>query len=164
MEVKNIKENPPVAVPPDVVTKDELEKQRADAYVKMLERQINALEKAVDKYESALKEAEARHEKILEKVEQRYREEVKELRNKLEDTIRHSSRSVEGYKDDSVRLAADALNRAADILERKEPVKVIIEGMGRLAEREQQPPVAQPPKEKVGEQTITEQIPPEYLE
>jgi methyl coenzyme M reductase subunit C-like uncharacterized protein (methanogenesis marker protein 7) len=29
MEVKNIKENPPVAVPPDVVTEAELEKQRA---------------------------------------------------------------------------------------------------------------------------------------
>jgi len=103
--------------------------------VKMLERQINALEKAVDKYESALKEAEARHEKILEKVENRYREEIKEMRSKLEEAIRHSSRSVEGYKDDAVRLAAEALNRAADILEKKEPVRAIGETITRLAKR-----------------------------
>jgi len=150
-------------VPPDVVTKADLEKQRADSYMKMLERQVEMLEKAVEKYESALKEAESRHEKILEKVEQRYREEIKELRNKLEETIRRSSRSVEGYRDDSIRLAADALNRAADIIEKKEPVKVIIEGVGKLA-TEEQGQTAQLPKEKVGEQTITEQLPPEYLE
>jgi len=162
-EIKNIKENPPSVVPPDVVTKADLERERADSYMKMLERQVDALEKAVEKYEAALKEAESRHEKIVEKIEQRYREEIKELRNKLEDTIRRSSRSIEGYRDDSVRLAADALNRAADILEKKEPVKVIIQGMGKLAEQQEQTTV-QPPKEKVGEQTITEQLPPELIE
>ena len=162
-EIKNIKENPPAAVPPDVVTKADLEKQRADSYMKMLERQVEMLEKAVEKYESALKEAEARHEKILDKVESRYREEIKEMQKKLEDLMRRSVRTTEGYKDDSVRLAAEALNRAADILERKEPVKVIVEGMGRLA-TEEQGQTTQPPKEKVGEQTITEQLPPELIE
>jgi len=162
MEIKNIKENPPSAVPPDVVTKADLEKERADSYMKMLERQVKKKKKMVDKYEATLKEAEARHEKILEKVESRYREEIKEMRNKLEEAIRHSSRSVEGYKDDAVRLAAEALNRAADILERKEPVRAIGETLTRLAGEEEK--TVQPPKERVGEQTITEQIPPEYLE
>ena len=161
-EVKQLKENPPTAVPPDVVTRAELEKERSDAYMKMLERQVAALEKAVERYESALKEAEDRHEKILDKVEAKHREEVKELRDKLEDTMR-SSRAVEGYKDDSVRLAAEALNRAADILEKKEPVRAVSESLARLAEGEPEKP-PQFPKEKVGEETITEQIPEEYLE
>ena len=163
-EIKNIKENPPSAIPPNVVTREELEKQRADSYMKMLERQVEMLEKTVEKYESALKEAEARHEKILDKVESRYREEIKEMQKKVEDLMRRSVRTTEGYKDDSIRLAAEALNRAADILERKEPVKVIVEGMGKLAAEEQGQAVTQPPKEKVGEQTITEQLPPELIE
>jgi len=161
-EIKNIKENPPSAVPPDVVTKADLEKQRADSYMKMLERQVEMLEKTVEKYESALKEAEARHEKILDKVESRYREEIKEMQKKVEDLMKRSSRTIEGYKDDAVRLAAEALNRAADILEKKEPVRAIGETLSRLAEKEET--VTQPPKERVGEQTITEQLPPELVE
>lgn len=162
-EIKNIKENPPTTIPFDVVTKADLEKNRADSYMKMLERQVDTLEKAVDKYESALKEAEAKHENILEKIESRYREEIKDLQKKVEEQMSRTVRTTEGYKDDSVRLAAEALNRAADILEKKEPVRAIGETLTSLANSEDEEKTLAP-LERVGEQSITEQLPPDFVE
>ena len=103
MEVKNIKENPPVAIPPNVVTKDELEKQRADQYVKTLERQIAAMEKTVEKYERLIEKAEDRHKEELKELQQRYEKQLEKLYEELKEARRHASRPTEGYKEDTYR-------------------------------------------------------------
>ena len=162
-EIKNIKENPPTAVPPDVVTKADLEKQRADSYMKMLEKQVEILKETVGKYERLIERAKSEHKEELKELQQRYEKQLEKLYEELKEARRHASRSTEGYREDSYRLAAEGMHRLADIIERKEPIKVVIEGVSKLAE-EERAPTTQPPKEKVGEQTITEQLPPELIE
>jgi prefoldin subunit 5 len=158
-ELRTIKENPPVMTPPNVVTKEELERQRADSYMKMLERQVETLEKAVEKYENLLSRAEDRHKEELKEVQQAYKEELKALRDEL-NAVRKEVGRGEGYKEDTYRFAAEGMHRLADIVERKEPIKVIVQGMRDLSRPEE----FKPPREKVGREEITEQIPPEYLE
>jgi len=161
-EIKNIKENPPSAIPPNVVTREELEKQRADAYVKMLERQIETMEKTLEKYEELIRNTEEKYREELKELQKTYREELKDLREKYE-KARESARSIQSYRDDTIRFTADVTKEIADVLKDKEPVKTITQTLVKLAEKGETS-TAQPPKEKVGEQTITEQLPPELIE
>lgn len=158
-EIKNLKENPPSSIPSDVVTKADLEKREADSYMRMLERQVDTLEKAVDKYENLIKESEEKHRTQLKEIQQGYKDDLKELRRELDEARKHSERTSEGYKEDAYRFAAEGMHRVADILEKKEPIKIAVETWKTTQEGQKIPP-----KEKVGEEEITSQIPEEYLE
>jgi len=127
-ELKTLRENPPAAVPPDVVTKEEFERilsQRdKDAYQKYLEmqlqdtkEQINRLlesrEKADEKWEQRLKEFQERYEKIIAKLEADYKEEREKLMKKIEEAKREAA--IQGYKTDEARFRADVMKTVKEI-------------------------------------------------
>ncbi len=161
-EIRHMKENPPSSVPADMVTLDQLKSQQADSYQKAMELQLETMKDDRKELLVALKDTQTENKETVKEIRDFYSEKIERMENKLEDAKRNTPRSTDGYKDDNVRLAADAMDRAGSIIERKEPIKVIIEGLGRMAEGPPARPA--PERERIGEETITEAIPEEYLE
>lgn len=161
-ELKHIKENPPTSVPADMVTMDQLKSQQADSYQKAMELQLDTMKNDRKELLDALKDTQKESKETVKEIRDFYSEKIDKMEDKLEDAKRHGTRSTDGYKDDNVRLAADAMDRAGRIIESKEPIKVIIEGLGRMAEGPPTTPARE--RERVGTETITAAIPEEYLE
>jgi hypothetical protein len=156
MELKAVKENPPAAAPPDVVTKADLEKVRKDEYVEALKLQMDRLEKDRAEVVALLKEERTSHRDELKELEKTYTARIE----KLEDRIREEEKkggAVQGYKDDTLRLAGQGLERIADIIERKEPIKVLLQGVKTVPEKP-------PERLKVGESGVADQVPSELVE
>jgi len=129
-EIKDLRENPPQAVPPNTITREEfeayLEKRDKDAFQKYLEaklqdtkEQLNRLlemkEKADEKWEQRLKELQERYEKIIEKLEDKHEKETAELMKKIEEAKREAS--VMGYKSDEMRFRADVMKETRGIVQ-----------------------------------------------
>lgn len=148
-ELKNLKENPPSTPQPSM---------EDNPYLKALELQLNIsrdeakatreeTKEQAKEFRELIRDERKEHREILEKRER----EIKEAESR--------GRSGEGYRSDELRLASEGLHRVADVLEKKEPVKVVIEGAKKLVEKEEEKP---PERKKLGETEVT--LPTEYLE
>ena len=71
-------------------------------------------------------------EAALKSLEQRNKELAERLDKLAEQASQPVSYKPEGYNRDEMRLAAEGLHRLADIVEKKSPVKVIVEGLPSL--------------------------------
>lgn len=114
------------ASPPDVATKEDIikairEKDTSD-YIKYLE---------------------ARQKDLMEQLKEErrfWKERLEELREKLEKP--QVVYKPGEYSDDTLKFAAEGLHRLADIVERRQPLRVVIDGIPKLL----YPPVQEKPK------------------
>jgi len=176
-ELKTLRENPPQAMPPNVITKEELqalmEKKEKDAYQRYLEqelektrREIDRLlesrEKADEKWEKRMKELQERYEKLIEKIEERYREDREKLEKKIEEARKEAE--VRGYKSDEVRFRADVMKETRglvqDILDRGPIRKLVVQ----IAPERRPPKYEEEETAAPTEEEIEEYIPEEYVE
>jgi len=92
-----------------------------------------------------LERAEERYREMEKRMEERERERLREELSSLRERIERM-RTGEGYKEDSFRLVADALDRLAFILEKRKPMETVREilapGAGRPPPKEKAPPGA----------------------
>jgi len=166
-EVKALKERPPTPiVPPNVVTKEELEKREKDAYIKTLEKTVESMKETVAKYEQMIDKIQDRYERMLEKE----REKRKEDREKLIELMKDYQKQIEKMREkmDELRTKATigfsdektALTwKAMDMIDKR------LESLGRKVDiflRQATAPQA-PPKREESAESSKVQLPPELL-
>ena len=134
----------------NVVTTDKLaeilEKREKDAYLRYLEK------KSED------------DRKMIEMLLKHYEKKFEEFKKLLEEKERH--KAAEGYKTDEMRLAAEAMHRVADVIEKKQPLKVIVEALPAVQRQQQTEAKKIEAGEKAEESaTVLEKmLPPELVE
>ena len=147
-ELRNVKENPPVVTP-----------QGESDYEKTLKHTIDRQDKRIDETMKEIKDQGKEYRDLIREIREDHRTEVKDLEEKASRAER-DARSGEGYKDDTMRFADRGLNRLADVIEKKEPIKILVEKGGDLFSEERKPPE----REKTSRSEIADKIPSEYLE
>lgn len=148
-ELKNIKDHPTAPQP-----------QGESDYERTLKHTIERQDKRIDETMNELKEQGKEYRGLIREIREDHRGEVKGLEEKVSRAER-GSRSAEGYQDDALRFADRGMSRLADVIEKKEPIKILIEKGGELLSGEERRP---PERERVGESEIARKIPEEYLE
>lgn len=109
--------------------------------------------------------AEAATTAVQQFIKLREKEDAEERRHKeLLEAIQRSAsaKTVEGYKEDSMRVLGQGLSEFATIVRERKPVEVVIKEGGKLLlpQPSEKPKI----KEKLGESKITELLPPELVE
>jgi hypothetical protein len=133
-ELKSIKENPPKASD---------EPKGPSAYEKALEhtieRQDKRLAELMDLIRNERSEAKDDAKELREIYEKRIENQEKKFREELDK--KGIPYDTTGYRDDSVRLAAEGLHEVADVMRtRGSPFKIMIEGLPKLMGEEGRPP------------------------
>lgn len=128
-------------VPEGVVTKQDLEKRDSDIYVKHLEETRQQQNQRINDMLNELKQEREKstedREKLLDQIQEEREKAFDELR-------RESSRSAaDGYKKDEMKLTADAMHRAADLMETRSkqgrPIEIALRGIEHLDRPRQRP-------------------------
>ncbi|MBA7607198.1 hypothetical protein ES703_14356 [subsurface metagenome] len=166
-ELIHLRDNPPSTIPADMITAEDLKAMKADSYQQALELQLTTMKDDRKELMDVLKDERKDSKERDKDLREFYDKKISKMEDKLESSKRDRPTSTDGYKDDNVRLAAQGLEAVASVVDKKEPVKVIIEGLGRMAQAGQPQPQTEPlqnrPKPE-GEEEITSLIPSEYLE
>ena len=152
-ELRNLKENPPTAPAP----------QGPSDYEKALEHTIERQDKRQDELmnllrseraetKEDLKETREIYEKRMEKQEKDFKEELDKKGTPFD---------TSGYRDDSVRLAAEGLHEVADVMRsRGSPFRIIVEGLPGLMGEGERPPQ----RERGSPASVADLVGPEYVE
>ena len=148
-ELKNLKEKPPTVPQPSM---------EDNPYMKALELQLKTTQEALKENRDDAKEQAREWRDLIKEERKEHRGEVEKLEKDVEETKKSAGRG-EGYKDDSLRLASEGMNRLADVVEKKQPLRIIIDGVERMAGEGEKPPT----REKVGESGVASKVPKEYL-
>lgn len=162
-ELKNMKENPPSAVPPDVVTKADLMEKEQTSYVKALQLQMENLKEDRKELMGTLKEDRNRHREDLKELQQAYNEQLEGLQKKLEEERRRAQRGVSSdWERDEFKLAAEGMNRLTDVLDRKSPIRDLTEAIPQLMQAQQQGPPEQ--RQRMGQSSVADLVGEDYTE
>jgi len=159
-EIKALKEHPPVSTPPNVVTKEELEKMRADSYIETLKLQLESLKEDRKELLSTLKEDRERFREEFRILREWYDKKIEKMEEELKEAERRAGRTTEGYRSDEIRFAAEGLHRFADVIEKKEPVRIIVERAPELLGLEKPPPR----RERGKPSSVADLVGEEYVE
>jgi DNA-binding transcriptional MerR regulator len=150
----------------------DLQKMLQDREISSLREEIKGLKEEIPKrrevevkpvtpeeVQKAVAEASAKAaQTVLAEVKKEDKEERRHL--ELLDAIQRSSgaKVVEGYKQDAYRFLGQGMGEVARVIEKKEPIKIIIQGAERL--------LAGPPPKEVEEgarEGILSRLPPEWV-
>lgn len=135
----------------DVVTKDDLERERKERESEMLKEMMKIKEKNQEKQ---LEELKKDRELLLNQLE------------KERESLNRPPPSADGeWTSDEAKITADAINRAADLAEKKEPVRNILTGLKELTKDEEGKPKIETLKEPEDSQGgVAELMDEEYIE
>jgi len=167
-ELEDIRENPPVSVDDDVLTKADLQEMQNSTMSKMLEDQLRETREELKRQREDAKEE---RQRFIED-QRREREEFSRKIEKTQDELRNESRRADskptgdGYQDDSIRLLAEGTDRVAKIIESRPGV---FESLGKLIPQlqgvnqgQQAPGLTQRPV-NTGEPTVADLLSEEFV-
>ena len=152
-ELKNIKDNPPMQSQP----------QGEGDFVKALQHTIDRQDRRQDELMDIVRtergEAKDDAKDLREIYEERLEKQEKKFRDELDK--KGVPRDTTGYRDDSVRLAAEGLHEMADVMRsRGSPFKIMIEGLPVLMGDEGRPPQ----RERGRPASVADLVGPDYVE
>ena len=151
-ELRNLKDNPPVVQPPG---ESDYEKTLQHTIERLDERGKEQRERSdKDRAEAKtdLKEQREYYEGLIDKQDARFKEDLDK---------RGTPYDTSGYKDDSIRLAAEGFHEIADVLRsRGSPARIIIEGAKTLVGDGELPPQ----RERGRPASVADLVGPDYVE
>jgi len=152
-ELRNLKDNPPVQPAPTGPSE----------YEKSLEHTIERQDKRQEELMTLIKdersEAKTDMKEIRDTYDRRFDDQEKRFKEDLDK--RGTPHDTSGYRDDSVRLAAEGLHELADVARaRGSPFRIIVEGLPRLMGDEGRPPQ----RERGRPASVADLVGPDYVE
>ncbi|MBA7696545.1 hypothetical protein ES703_105195 [subsurface metagenome] len=152
-ELRNLKDNPPVQPGPT----------GPGDYEKSLEHTIERQDKRQEELMALLKEerseAKADMKEIRDTYDRRFDDQEKSFKEELDK--RGTPHDTSGYRDDSVRLAAEGLHELADVARsRGSPVRIFVEALPMMMGDEKRPPQ----RERGLPASVADLVGPEYVE
>ncbi len=152
-ELRNLKENPPVQPAPTGPSE----------YEKSLEHTIERQDKRQEELMTLIKEERSETKDDMKEIRETYETRLEKQKDELRDEIdrRSTPYDTSGYRDDSIRLAAEGLHEIADVARaRGSPFRIIVEGLPRLMGDEVRPPQ----RERGRPASVADLVGPEYVE
>ena len=145
-ELMNIKENPPVVAP-----------EGETDYEKSLKHTIERQDKRQEELMKLITDERKEHKADAKELREFYTHKSERLEDELKDAKNRPQREVGKYSKDEIQLAAEGMNRLADIAEKRKPGEVLIKVMTPEGE-------TPPKREKVGKSRISSLVPEEMKE
>lgn len=152
-ELRNLKDRPPTQPVP----------QGPSDYEKSLEHTIDRQDKRQEELMTLVKEERSEAKDDMKEIREIYESRLEKQKDELRDEIdkRGTPHDTSGYRDDSVRLAAEGLHEIADVARaRGSPFRIIVEGLPRLMGDEGRPPRL----ERGQPASVADLVGPEYVE
>ncbi len=152
-ELRNLKDNPPVQ-PASTGPGD---------YEKSLEHTIERQDKRQEELMTLIKEerseAKVDMKEIRDTYDRRFDDQEKRFKEDLDK--RGTPHDTSGYRDDSVRLAAEGLHEVADVMRsRGSPIRIFIEGLPSILGGGERPPI----RERGHPSSVADLVGPEFVE
>ncbi|HUW46773.1 MAG TPA: hypothetical protein VMW50_13370 [Dehalococcoidia bacterium] len=152
-ELRNLKENPPTVTEP---------KGPSD-YERTLQHTIDRQDKRQEELMTLIKEERSEAKEDMKEIRETYEDRLEKQKEEFRDELdkRGTPYDTTGYKEDSIRLAAEGLHEVADVARaRGSPFKIIIEGLPTLMGVEGSPPQ----RERGRPASVADLVGPEYVE
>lgn len=151
-ELRNLKENPPVVQPQGESDYEKMLKHTIERQDESMKGLIDRSDKDRAETKTDLKEQREYYEGLIDKQEVRFKEDMDK---------RGTPHDTSGYRDDSVRLAAEGLHEVADVMRsRGSPFRIIIEGAKTLVGEGELPPQ----RERGRPASVADLVGPDYVE
>ena len=151
-ELRNLKDNPPVVQPQGESDYEKTLKHTIERLDERGKEQRDRSDRDRTETKADLKEQREYYEGLIDKQEARFKEDLDK---------RGTPYDTSGYKDDSVRLAAEGLHEVADVMRsRGSPFRIIIEGAKTLVGEGERPPQ----RERGRPASVADLVGPEYVE
>lgn len=129
--------------PPNVVTREELEKLQLQQLNQMLQQQLEFWKKLDEEKSKQIMEL----IKELKTWKEKSEKDKLELLKKIEELSRREPYKPEGYKSDEIRLLAEGVHTLADVAKEKRPIEIVVKTLPMLMS--QQPTPQQPRYQEV---------------
>lgn len=110
--------------PPNVVTRDEMEKMFMEKYMSLLEKQIESKDEAIRQWQQTVLNLNEKLKELKDENERLKLELMKELEMiKKREPIVYKP---EGYKEDAFRLLAESVHHLAEVVKERKPIETTI--------------------------------------
>ena len=167
-ELEELRENPPVADNPDILTRKDLAEAQNATLLETLKMQLEQSRLDAQRTRDEMKDMMKEHRDDIKELRDASMKQIDKLQGEVkEEQKRALSKPVtEGFQGDEARLAAEALHQVADVMKSRgslaENLAKAVPQLERLTRGAQAPGATSRPEE-TGEPTVADLMDPKYV-